>query len=131
MHGNFCARMTSHWKIVKDFLKSDLKEQVVNLTPAASVAKECIDMGLDKAPITMRLLRIELLSGETEVLATTLTDLTRYHYDLFAELYHQRWFVEIYHFYCIYKIDFYLPVSLGTFLPVTDFNCICNRQLHN
>ena len=94
MHGNFCARMTSHWKIVKDFLKSDLKEQVVNLTPVATAAKECIDMGLDKAPITMRLLRIELLSGETEVLATTLTDLTRYHYDLFAELYHQRWFVE-------------------------------------
>ena len=94
MNGNFCARMTGHWKVVKDFLKSGLKEQVVDLIPTASMAKECVDMGLDKDPMTMRLLRIELSSGETEVLATSLTDSTRYHYDLFAELYHQRWFIE-------------------------------------
>jgi len=94
MNGNFCARMTSHWKIVKDFLKSGLKEQIVDLRPTASVANECVDMGLDNAPINIRLLRIELSSGETEVLATSLTDSKRYHYDLFAELYHQRWFIE-------------------------------------
>jgi len=94
MNGNFCARMTGHWKVVKDFLKSGMKEQVVDLIPTASMAKECVDMGLDKDPMTMRLLRIELSSGETEVLATSLTDSTRYHYDLFAELYHQRWFIE-------------------------------------
>lgn len=94
MNGNFCARMTSHWKVVKDFLNSGLKEQIVDLTPTASAVSECIDMGLDKTPVTMRLLRIELSSGDTEVLATTLTDSTIYQYDLFAELYHRRWFVE-------------------------------------
>lgn len=94
MNGNFCARMTSHWKVVKNFLNSGLKEQIVDLPPTESAANECIDMALDKAPVTVRLLRLELSSGETEVLATTLTDSTIYHYDLFAELYHQRWFVE-------------------------------------
>ena len=94
MNGNFCVRMNGHWKVVKDFLKSGMKEQVVDLIPTASMAKECFDMGFDKDPMTMRLLRIELSSGETEVLATSLTDSTRYHYDLFAELYHQRWFIE-------------------------------------
>ena len=93
MNGNFCARMTSHWKVVKNFLNSGLKEQIVELTPAESAVNDCIDMQLDKSPLTVRLLRIEL-PGETEVLATTLTDSTVYHYDLFAELYHQRWFVE-------------------------------------
>jgi hypothetical protein len=94
MDGNFCARMTGHWKVVKNFLNSGLKEQIVELTPTAKAVNECIDMGLDKAPVTMRLLRIELSSGETEVLATTLTDPTIYPYDLFTDLYHQRWFVE-------------------------------------
>lgn len=94
MDGNYCARMTGHWKIVKEFLKSGMKEQIIDLIPTASAAKECVDMGLDKDPIKLRLLRIELSSGETEVLATSLTDPTLYPYDLFAELYHQRWFVE-------------------------------------
>jgi hypothetical protein len=48
----------------------------------------------DNNPVPLRLLRIELSSGDTEVLATTLTDSTIYHYDLFAVLYHQRWFIE-------------------------------------
>lgn len=94
MNGNFCARMTTHWKVVKDFLNSGLKEQIIDLAPTANAVSECIDMGLDKAPMAIRLVRIELSSGDTEVLATTLTDSTIYHYDLFAELYRQRWFVE-------------------------------------
>jgi len=91
---NFCARLNSHWKIVKDFLNSGLKEQLVDLSPTGLSAQECINMGLDKNPITMRLLRIELESGQTEVLATSLIDPTLYPYDLFVELYHQRWFIE-------------------------------------
>ena len=94
MNGDFCARMTGHWKVVKDFLKSGMKEQIIDLTPTDVAAKECIEMGLDADPFSMRLLRIELSSEEIEVLATSLTDISRYPHDLFAELYHQRWFIE-------------------------------------
>ncbi len=38
--------------------------------------------------------RIELDSGETEILITSLTDTNEYPYDLFADLYHLRWPVE-------------------------------------
>jgi hypothetical protein len=38
--------------------------------------------------------RIELDSGETEVLITSLLDQTRYPYAVFKDLYHQRWPVE-------------------------------------
>jgi hypothetical protein len=92
--GNFCARMNSHWQSVKDFLLSGLKEQIIDLTPTASAVKECVDMRLDTDPITIRLLRIELTSGDTEVLVTSLIDSTTYPYVLFPELYHQRWLVE-------------------------------------
>ena len=94
MNNDFCCRLNSHWQIVKDFLTSRLKEQIVDLSPTALSATECINMGFDNTPITLRLLRIELKSGETEVLGTSLTDQILYPYDLFAELYHQRWFIE-------------------------------------
>ena len=37
---------------------------------------------------------MSLLSGETEVLITSLTDMEQYPHDLFADLYHDRWPVE-------------------------------------
>ena len=94
LNNNFCARMNSHWKVVKIFLDSGLKEQIVDLIPTESAVNECVDMAFDETPLTVRLLRIELSSGETEVLATTLTHSKKYPHELFAELYHQRWFVE-------------------------------------
>ena len=51
-------------------------------------------MGLDKRPIRLRLIRIELDTEETEVLATSLTDMIKYPYEIFAELYHLRWPIE-------------------------------------
>lgn len=40
------------------------------------------------------MLRIELDSGETEILVTSLTDMKKYPYELFSELYHLRWPIE-------------------------------------
>ncbi len=51
-------------------------------------------MGLDKKPIRVRLIRIELESGETEVLITSLTDMKQFPYELFSDLYHLRWPIE-------------------------------------
>ena len=41
--------------------------------------------------MTLRLIRIELSSGETEILITSLTDCKKFSYQLFKELYHLRW----------------------------------------
>jgi hypothetical protein len=51
-------------------------------------------MGFDKAPVKVRLIRVELSTGETEVLNTTLLDTVRYPINTFADLYHLRWPVE-------------------------------------
>jgi hypothetical protein len=44
--------------------------------------------------LQLRLVRIELDSGEVEVLITSLIDCNKYSYHLFKELYHERWPVE-------------------------------------
>ena len=51
-------------------------------------------MGLDLKHLKLRLIRIDLSNGETEILITSLIDKDLYPYDIFTELYHQRWFVE-------------------------------------
>jgi len=51
-------------------------------------------MGFDTTAITARLIRVELDSGETEVLITSLLDLEAFPKELFSDLYHLRWPVE-------------------------------------
>ncbi len=51
-------------------------------------------MGLELKPLKLRLIRINLPTGEVEILITSLIDKELYPYDIFAELYHERWFVE-------------------------------------
>ena len=92
---HFCSRMClQEWNVVKAFLSSALCEQIVELEPAYSAEKACEERRLSQAPIPVRLLRIELPNGEIEVLATSLLDQACYPYELFKELYIQRWPIE-------------------------------------
>jgi hypothetical protein len=93
----FCARLSSGtWSsITEPFLKSGLKEQLVEYTPTnCDAIKECRKSGLSTGSIKLRLLRIELTSGEVEILITSLTDVVEYPHHFFADLYHLRWPVE-------------------------------------
>ena len=91
---NFCARMSvSGWGKVCKFVESGKKEQFVVIPVPNSAKKECLERGLPTT-IRLRLIRIDLPTGEVEVLATTLFDQTRFPHEVFQELYHQRWFVE-------------------------------------
>lgn len=91
----FCARISyKKWKSVKRFYESGKKEQIVKIEPSALSHRKCFEMGLDKKPIRVRLIRIELESGETEVLITSLTDMKQFPYELFSDLYHLRWPIE-------------------------------------
>jgi hypothetical protein len=91
----FCARMPlSGWQTVEQFVASGLDEQIVLLWPSSESNRECRSRGLSLAPTRVRLIRVELDSGEVEVLATSLVDAIAYPATIFKELYHQRWSVE-------------------------------------
>jgi len=91
---HFCARLKKNWKDVQKFLKSGLKEKVIKLKPTSSSIKECREIGIDIKPIKLRLIRVELDSGEIEVLATTLLNKNDLPHELFSDLYHDRWPIE-------------------------------------
>lgn len=55
----------------------------------------CNEVGVDaKARIRLRLVRVELPTGEVEVLATSLLDADRFPTTEFKDLYHRRWGIE-------------------------------------
>ncbi len=93
---DYCARLPiERWKVIlKDFLASNLKETIIDLKPNYLAIKECEKLGLPTTPLKVRLLRIELDDGEIEVLATSLIDCNLYPYELFKDLYFERWPVE-------------------------------------
>jgi hypothetical protein len=95
MNSQFCARISyKKWKVVKKFYASGKQDQIVKIGATPVSKRKCIEKGLDTKPIKVRLIRIELESGETEVLITSLTDMDKYPYRAFADLYHLRWPVE-------------------------------------
>jgi hypothetical protein len=92
---HFCARMPlSGWLAVERFVASGLAEQIVTLYPGYEARKECLVRQLSTEPLTVRLIRVELDTGEIEVLATSLLDSACFPVAVFKELYHQRWPVE-------------------------------------
>jgi hypothetical protein len=93
--GHFCARVqVNKWIPVRKFFRSDKLQKIIHLkAPATSVAK-CRELGLDTLDITLRLIRIQLENGETEILITSLIDTETYPAEIFYDLYHHRWPVE-------------------------------------
>jgi hypothetical protein len=90
-----CARMPLRgWRVVEAFLASGAREQLVTLEPSATSRRQCEKLGVACAPLTVRLLRLDLDNGEGVVLLTSLLDAERYPHALFADLYAQRWPVE-------------------------------------
>ncbi len=92
---NFCTRIeTEKWKVVKEFYESDDKDKLVVLNPSSRAKRNCKEKGISVEPLALRLVKIELDSGETEILVTTLVDRRKYKYVIFKDLYHHRWPVE-------------------------------------
>ncbi|MCP4119932.1 MAG: IS4 family transposase [Desulfobacteraceae bacterium] len=93
--GHFCARISNQWKIVQNFVESGAREILIDLQPSYQSKKECDDMGLDTRPLRLRLIRVELDTGEIEVLITSLTNEQKFPHEIFMDLYHKRWPVEV------------------------------------
>jgi hypothetical protein len=90
----FCMRAkTNQCLHVKEFINSNKKQTVVTYHPNKSSIKTCEENNLSTAPITLRLIRVDLPGG-VEVLITNLMDTVEYNKGLFKSLYHQRWGIE-------------------------------------
>jgi len=81
---------------VKAFYKSGNKDQIVAIK--AKQKKSFKDLPYDQhATLQVRLLRIELDSGETEILMTSLLDRRKFSHKEFKQLYFKRWRVETFY----------------------------------
>jgi len=92
---DFCMRVPLGFsQEVIDFVASGAMSATVTFTPGAETRRQCADYGLPSAPLTLRLLRVTLKSGDTEVLATSLRDEAAFPTHVFKHLYRLRWGIE-------------------------------------
>lgn len=92
---DFCARCP--WNLyneTRDFWLSGKRQQAVTLKPSAKAARQCRQAGLICTTLTVRLVRVDLPSGEPEVLITSVLDESIIPANAFQGLYHLRWGVE-------------------------------------
>lgn len=90
---HFCVRMKDNWWLEVDkFNKSGLNEQIVTFKLPKKDRKLLKDFPewYDKE-IKCRLIKVELPTGENEILCTSLTDMEKYLHEDFIQLYHYRW----------------------------------------
>ena len=93
MDAQFCARISNKWKIVRSFLASGEKQRIILLTIPNTSVKQANDLGLDRQPLKLRLVRIGS-EDKPVVLITSLIDTVKYPYEQLSDLYHLRWPVE-------------------------------------
>jgi hypothetical protein len=87
---SFCMRArVSRDNLAREFVESGQAQALVTYTPNRNSRLQCEEMGLSDAPVTLRLIRVDL-PGETEVLITNLFDKKRYSAHEFKRLYHLR-----------------------------------------
>jgi len=93
---HFCMRLpVGTWTCAQEFVLSEAKEQIIELNASTPESREhCQRLGLSTGPICLRLVRVDLPTGEVEVLCTSLLDRERFPAEVFQELYQMRWPVE-------------------------------------
>ena len=90
---DFCVRMKgTWWTEVRKFRASSENETIVSfILPKKDEHKMSAYPKFTDRTIKCRLIKVELDTGETEILCTSLTDTEKYPYEQFKELYHFRW----------------------------------------
>lgn len=99
LHGlerrQFCARVPERFSgEVAAFCATGARSAVVTFNPGSDARKQCQAYDLPCDPIRVRLVRVTLANGQTEVLATSLLDEDAWPSAWFKHLYHLRWGVE-------------------------------------
>lgn len=92
---HFCMRTEgAYGSAIAEFAQSGEAERVIELRIGSAARSECRRKGVSLDPVRVRLVRVELSTGQTEILMTSLLDQQEYAHSIFAELYHQRWGIE-------------------------------------
>jgi hypothetical protein len=91
----FCARIkVKQWTdLLGDFLESDDMERILVWEPNSEQRRQCEDLGIPAAALSLRLVKVILNTGEIEVLITNL-DPADWPVEAMAALYALRWGVE-------------------------------------
>ena len=82
--------------LTKQFMASDKQEAIVEIAPGKNKVFKNPDLTKDSR-INVRLIKVSLESGETELLMTSLIDQDVYPYTEFKKLYFTRWKVETFY----------------------------------
>jgi hypothetical protein len=91
----FCFRMKKNWwKVVETFYNSGSTSQLITLELPDKDKEQAASMGITATSIKVRLIRVELESGETEILLSSLTDENAFTVEDFKKLYAYRWPIE-------------------------------------
>lgn len=90
-----CMRLPRRFHPAVDaFIEDGSIDHEITLTPSAKQRRDAQALEIEAEPVTLRLVRVRLKSGEVEVLATSLRDTQRYPAHLFKDLYAKRWGIE-------------------------------------
>ncbi len=89
-----CAQARATRREITEFVRSGRTEQRVLLDPGAYTREVCGEEGLGSEPLEVRLVRVDLPSGEVEVLATSLLDVQEFSVEEISAIYSKRWQIE-------------------------------------
>ena len=91
----FCMRIKTYgWRNVQSFLDSNKDEDIQEFVPSSKSIKKFQELGFSAKGVKLRMIRVNLPGGESEVLITSLLDRNNYPSQLFKNLYFLRWGVE-------------------------------------
>ncbi len=86
----------NHSGLVEDFVRSGEKSKIIDMIPGKN--QKLKEKEYDKHTVLrIRLIRVNLPSGEVEVLMTTLLNEEKYEHKIFKELYFMRWGIETFY----------------------------------
>ncbi len=91
----FLIRLKANrWKVAKQFLNSKKKDQIIIINPSNEAVLRCRQHNAPVQPMTLRMTRVPIQSGEDHVLITNLVDQKAYSCAEIRGLYRKRWPVE-------------------------------------
>lgn len=88
----FCFRLKQNWwEPAKEFVRSGKKSAVLTFDLPKQDQSRAKELGITRTTMRARIIRVELETGETELLLTSLTNERRYTPQDIKELYGMRW----------------------------------------
>jgi hypothetical protein len=105
-NNEFCFRMKKDWWLIcESFYTSGESSRVISIGLPQKDKKKAKELGIEQCTIKVRLARIELEGGETEILLTSLCDQQSTTVADLKELYAYRWPIETSYFMLKHKVE--------------------------